>query len=151
MWKKAIVAVLVLTIAAAVVVAVIDNLPSASAADQPVAEATAVPAAAANRFGAGGQAAGQHGQDNQASGAAVQQQLNQSVDNVGEAWTATVTVVELGDVGMTATLEDGSPVYVELGTVILLAGAGHAHTGRCRDRGWFLQRRPVPRGVDHQG
>ncbi|MCB0151547.1 MAG: hypothetical protein KDE01_28330, partial [Caldilineaceae bacterium] len=100
MWKKAIVAVLVLTIAAAVVVAVIDNLPSASAADQPVAEATAAPAATGNRFGAGGQAAGQaagqHGQDNQGSGAAVQQQLNQSVDNVGEAWSAAVTVAELG-------------------------------------------------------
>ncbi len=112
MWKKAIVAVLVLTIAAAVVVAVIDNLPSASAADQPVADATAVPAAAGNRFGAGGQGAGQH---NPGSGAAVQQQLNQSVDNVGEAWTAVVTVVELGDVGMNVTLEDGTPLYIELG------------------------------------
>ena len=119
MWKKAIVAVLVLTIAAAVVVAVIDNLPSASAADQPVAEATAVPTATGNRFGAGGQAAGQaagqHGQDNQGSGAAVQQQLNQSVDNVGEAWSAAVTVAELGDVGMNVTLEDGTPLYIELG------------------------------------
>lgn len=119
MWKKAIVVVLVLTIVAAVVVAVIDNLPSASAADQPVADATAVPAATGNRFGAGGQGAdqatGQHGQDNQGSGAAVQQQLNQSVDNVGEAWTATVTVVELGDVGMNGTLEDGTPLYIELG------------------------------------
>ncbi len=119
MWKKAIVAVLVLTIAAAVVVAVIDNLPSASAAGQPTADATAVPAATGSRFGAGGQgagqAAGQHGQGNQGSGAAVQQQLNQSVDNVGEAWTATVTVAELGDVGMTATLEDGTPLYIELG------------------------------------
>lgn len=119
MWKKAIVAVLVLTIAAAVVVAVIDNLPSASAADQPVAEATAVPTATGNRFGAGGQAAGQaagqHGQDNQGSGAAVQQELNQSVDNVGEAWSAAVTVAELGDVGMNVTLEDGTPLYIELG------------------------------------
>src|SRR5690606_5237069 len=100
MWKKAIVAVLVLTIAAAVVVAVIDNMPSALAAGQPAADATPMPAASGNQFGGGGQGAGQHGQSNQESGAAVQQQLNQSVDNVGEAWTAAVTVVELGDVGM---------------------------------------------------
>ncbi len=115
MWKKAIVAVLVLTIAAAVVVAVIDNMPSALAAGQPAADATPMPAASGNQFGGGGQGAGQHGQSNQGSGAAVQQQLNQSVDNVGEAWTAAVTVVELGDVGMNGTLEDGTPLYIELG------------------------------------
>jgi hypothetical protein len=55
----------------------------------------------------------------------VQQQLNQSVDNVGAPWSDTATIAELGDVGMTVTLEDGTNLR-RTGAVLLLAGTRYA-------------------------
>lgn len=112
MWKKMIVATLVVTVAAAAVMAVIEvqGNAAAAAAQAAVAAQTATPTT-----GAGNGNAGQGKRQGQNAGDGVQQQLNQSVDNIGEPWSATATIAELGDVGMTVTLEDGSPVYVELG------------------------------------
>ncbi len=41
---------------------------------------------------------------------ATPQALNQAVVNVGEPWVATATIVELGEMGMTVALDDGSQV-----------------------------------------
>ena len=115
MWKKIIVAVLVVTVAAATVMAAIEvqgNAAAAAATQTAVARQAATPTTGA---GAGNAGQGKQQGQNTGDGAAVQQQQNQSVDNVGEPWSATATIAELGDVGMTVTLEDGSPVYVELG------------------------------------
>lgn len=112
MWKKIIVTMLVVTVTAATVMVVIEVQGNAAAATQTAVAQTATP-----MLGAGNGNAGQGKQQGQnaGDGAAVQQQLNQAVDNVGEPWSAAATIAELGDVGMTVTLEDGSPVYVELG------------------------------------
>lgn len=115
MWKKMIVAALVMTVAAATVMAAIEvqgNAAAAAATQTAVATQTATPTTGGGNGNAGqGKQQGQ----NAGNGAAVQQELNQSADNVGEPWSATATIVELGDVGMTVTLDDGSQIYVELG------------------------------------
>jgi hypothetical protein len=129
MWKKMIVAVLVLTVAAATVMAAIEvqgNAAAAAATQTAVATQAATPTTGAGNGNAGqGKQQGQ----NTGDGAAVQQQQNQSVDNVGEPWSATATIAELGDVGMTVTLEDGSPVYVELGPSFYWQGQGTLAVG----------------------
>lgn len=117
MWKKIIVAVLVMTVAAATVMAIIEVQGNAAAAAATATQEAAAAPTATPMNGAGNGNAGQGKQQGQnaGDGAAVQQKLNQSVDNVGEPWSATATITELGDVGMTVTLDDGSQVYVELG------------------------------------
>lgn len=111
MWKKIIVAVLVATVATAAVMAVIEAQGNAASAPPTLA---AIEAATPT---AGAADAGQKMQQgrNAGEGAVVQQQLNRSIDAVGEAWSATATIAEVGDVGMTVTLEDDSSIYVELG------------------------------------
>lgn len=111
MWKKMIVAALVVTVTAAAVMAAIEVQGNAAAAA--TQEAVATQATTPTNAGNAGQ--GKQQGKNAGNGAAVQQELNQSVDNVGEPWSATATIAELGDVGMTVTLDDGSQVYVELG------------------------------------
>lgn len=117
MWKKIIVAVLVVTVAAATVMAVIEVQGNAAAAAATATQEAAAAQTATPTNGAGNGNAGQGKQQGQnaGDGAAVQQELNQSANNVGEPWSATATIVELGDVGMTVTLDDSSQVYVELG------------------------------------
>lgn len=44
------------------------------------------------------------------------QPIQASVSNVGEAWSGHGTILELTTVGMTLALDDGSEVYVELGS-----------------------------------
>jgi hypothetical protein len=151
MWKKIIVAVLVVTVAAATVMAAIEvqgNAAAAAATQTAVATQAATPTTGAGNGNAGqGKQQGQ----NTGDGAAVQQQQNQSVDNVGEPWSATGTIAELGDVGMTVTLEDGSPVYVELGPSFYWQGQGTLAVGDDDHDRRLLQRRPIPRRVDHPG
>lgn len=108
MWKKIIVAVLVVTVAAATVMAAVEvqgNVAATTATTTPQANTTSPVAAGQGRQQ--GKSAG--------NGVVVQQAQNQSLANVGEPWSATVTIRELGEVGMTVTLDDGSQLYVELG------------------------------------
>lgn len=111
MWKKIIVAVLVVTVVAAAVMAAIEvqGNAAATATQEAMATQTATPTNAGN--------AGQGKQQgkNAGNGAAAQQKRNQSLNNVGEPWSAAATIVELGEVGMTVRLTDGSEMYVELG------------------------------------
>ena len=113
MWKKIIVAILVVTVAAAAVMAAIEVQGNVAAK-----AATATPTAAATQVTAPTNGAGNTGQGRQQgknAGAAGQQAQNQSAAIVGAPWSAAATIVELGEVGMTVSLADGSQVYVELG------------------------------------
>lgn len=113
MWKKIIVAVLVVTVAAATVMAAIEVQGNAAAAA--TATQTALATQSATPTGGAGNAGQGRQQGKNAGGAAAPQTLNQSLDNVGEPWSATATIVELGSVGMTVQLDDGRQIYVELG------------------------------------
>ncbi len=122
MAKKIIVVVLAVTVMAAVVMAFVEMQGSQAAiaaetatAQERVEQNRAEPQATAGQNAAGNAAQNRQQGDAPADGAAVQQQLNQSVDSVGEPWTASATIVQLGEVGMTVALEDNSQVYVELG------------------------------------
>lgn len=113
MWKKIIVAILVVTVAAAAVMAAIEVQGNVAAK-----AATATPTAAATQVAAPTNGAGNTGQGRQQgknAGAAGQQAQKQSAAIVGAPWSAAATIVELGEVGMTVSLADGSQVYVELG------------------------------------
>ncbi len=66
--------------------------------------------------GRGGPSVERQGQAGAADGTgpiAVEQQ--QSLDMVGEPWSASGVIAEMDDFGLTLTLDDGSQVYVELG------------------------------------
>ncbi len=52
--------------------------------------------------------------------------VQQSLDNVGDAWTADGVIVALDDLGMTLELPDFSTVYVELGPPSFWQGQGVA-------------------------
>lgn len=131
MWQKIVVGVLVVTVLGAVAVAIIDAQGAATAADvgavilpTPTPAPMAQQALAGNGNG-GGNGAQQHSQGQATgAGAAAPQQQNQSIDNVGEAWSGEATIVEIGDVGMTVTLADGSQVFVELGPTTYWQGQG---------------------------
>jgi len=115
MWKKIIVAILVVTVAAAAVMAAIEvqgNVAAKAATATPTAAATQV---AAPTNGAGNTGQGRQQGKNAGASAAGQQAQNQSAAIVGAPWSAAATIVELGEVGMTVSLADGSQVYVELG------------------------------------
>lgn len=128
MWKKIIVAVLVLTVAGAVVMAVVDSQAKAAAVT-PVSEVSPTPDAAPQQYGAGGNGQGRQQGNNASAGAAVQQQLNQSTDNVGDPWSTSGVIVEMGDVGMTVELTDGSQIYVELGPSFYWQAQGNLAAG----------------------
>jgi hypothetical protein len=123
MWQRIIVSVLVVTVAAAIVMAFVETQGRAAAvaaeasmstSEIAVQNAVALQATVPPNDASTAAQVRQQGQDAD-RGAAIQQELNQAVDNVGEAWSATGTIVELGVVGMTVALADGSQVYVELG------------------------------------
>ena len=104
MWKKIVVAALILTVIGATAVALWDNR---SAIETPVASAQDVdnpPSAttpAATPAGSGPANAAKSG--------------GSPAAGVGDPWSAQGQVVALDDTGMTVALADGSEVYVELG------------------------------------
>ncbi len=110
MLNKIIIGLLLITVIGGAVFALADNQNAAAVA------ATATPTAITNQQG-NGNGNGGSGQANAQSTPAAQgtQQVQASVNNVGEAWSGKGTILELSTVGMTLTLEDGSEVYVELG------------------------------------
>lgn len=115
MWKKIIVAILVVTVTTTTAMAAIEVQENMAAKAAIATPPPASPQVAAPTNGAGN--AGQDRQQGKNAGnsAAGQQAQNQSAAIVGAPWSATATIVELGEVGMSVTLEDGSQVYVELG------------------------------------
>jgi hypothetical protein len=99
MFKKIFVGVLILTVVAAGAMAVAggQSLALVGAQDN---SATATPSIS-NQLAAGDVTS------------PIQQQ--QSVDNVGDAWTGSGTITALDATGMTLSLADGNSIYVELG------------------------------------
>ena len=110
MLKKIIIGLLLITVIGGAVFALTDNQNAAAVA------ATATPTAITNQQG-NGNGNGGNGQTNAQSTPAAQgtQQVQASVNNVGDPWSGSGTLVEVSTVGMTLMLSDGSEVYVELG------------------------------------
>ncbi|MCC6617341.1 MAG: hypothetical protein IT320_27960 [Anaerolineae bacterium] len=106
MLKKIIIAILVVTVVGGAAFAMLDR-PAVIAAETltpaPTAQVTAPEPTRA-------------GVEVAPAGTAQPVQQQQSVNNVGQAWSATGTIAELTAVGMTLALNDGSTVYVELGS-----------------------------------
>ena len=115
MWQKMMMAVLVVTLIGAGVVAVLDAQGRAAGTDVPATEQAAILPTPTPQPTATGSGAGQRVQGQNSAGVTAEQQLNQSADNVGAAWSAAGAITEIGDAGMTLALDDGSQVYVELG------------------------------------
>jgi len=114
MWKNIAISILVVTVAATAIMAVVETqgrrtaVADAAAVQETVAPTETMPPAI--DVGAEQTQLSEPGDRT-----ATPQALNQAVDNVGEPWVATATIVELGEMGMTVALDDGSQVYVELG------------------------------------
>ena len=116
MWQKIVIAALVVTLIGAGVVAVLDAQGRAAATDEPAEQAIHLPTPTPQPAAMNGASQAQRGQgQHDAAGAPVEQQLNQAVATVGEPWSATGEIVEIGDAGLTLALADGAPIYVELG------------------------------------
>lgn len=104
MLKKIVVGLLVLIVVAGGALALVDR-PNATAAETPAATAPTAQNAGQNQQG--------------------------SASSVGEVWSGSGTILNLTEVGMTLQLQDGSEIFVELGSpqyvqsqpVILNAGA----------------------------
>ncbi|MCA9908235.1 MAG: hypothetical protein KC519_06260 [Anaerolineae bacterium] len=109
MLKKIVVGLLVLTVVGGAASALLDSQNTVSSATltptvpaaveptaNPAADTTTNPAVATELAG-------------------TPQPMQQSVDNVGEIWSGSGTILDLTTVGMTLALTDGSNVYVELG------------------------------------
>lgn len=119
MLKKIIIGLLLITVIGGAVFALTDNQNNATVV---TATATATPTAIAqqpsNGNGNGNAGQGNGNADNAQSGQALAegtQPVQNSVNNVGDAWSGKGTLVEVTTVGMTLALSDGSQVYVELG------------------------------------
>ncbi len=112
MFKKIIIGLLLITVIGSAVYALTDNQTTVTA----VVTATATPTAITNQQG-NGNGNGGSGQANTQSTPAAQgtQQVQASINNVGDAWSGSGTLLEVSTVGMTLALDDGSEVYVELG------------------------------------
>lgn len=122
MWKKLIVAILAITVTATVGMAVVEMQGNTSAIAAETVQQTRDLAAPAEALPQATQA--QNGSDSvvqqrqrgaASAGGAAQQEQSQSVNQVGEPWSVTATIVELGEVGMTVTTANGDQIYVELG------------------------------------
>lgn len=94
MIKNIVIVLLVLTVVGGVVVALLDRQ---NAAPSALLTPTATPMRG-NGQGANGQV------------------IQDSISNVGEIWSGSGTILDLSTVGMTLALDDGSEVYVELGS-----------------------------------
>jgi hypothetical protein len=106
MFKNVLIGVLTITILGALAVAIYDG----AKVKRTEAQGSATPVPGPSQ--ASGQVGG-YGQGNQA-GTGTGPQVN-SLDNVGDAWTAQGTIASVDAFGFELTLADGSLVYVELG------------------------------------
>ncbi len=129
MLQKIIVGALVVTLIGAAGVALLDArsqaaLNAETAADAAVPEQAVLATATAAAPTAALMAQGYDGNGQGAGDGTGPAQQQQSLANVGQAWTASGVIARLDAVGLTLNLSDGSSIYVELGPTAFWQGQG---------------------------